>query len=64
MKLAQQTSHIKAHAIKQPGAAFDVGSSVMLHNHFERFCSQIKGAVSRNSAKLSNYKMPVKLRET
>ena len=24
----------------------------------------IKGAVSRNSAKLGNYKMPVKLRET
>ena len=26
--------------------------------------SGIKGAVSRNSAKLGNYKMPVKLRET
>ena len=26
--------------------------------------SNIKGAVSRNSAKLGNYKMPVKLRET
>ena len=25
---------------------------------------QFKGAVSRNSAKLGNYKMPVKLRET
>ena len=24
----------------------------------------VKGAVSRNSAKLGNYKMPVKLRET
>ena len=24
----------------------------------------LKGAVSRNSAKLRNYKMPVKLRET
>ena len=24
----------------------------------------VKGAVSRNSAKLENYKMPVKLRET
>jgi len=24
----------------------------------------LKGAVSRNSAKLGNYKMPVKLRET
>ena len=24
----------------------------------------IKGAVSRNSAKLGNYKMPIKLRET
>ena len=27
------------------------------------FCI-LKGAVSRNSAKLGNYKMPVKLRET
>ena len=26
--------------------------------------SSVKGAVSRNSAKLGNYKMPVKLRET
>ena len=26
--------------------------------------SLVKGAVSRNSAKLGNYKMPVKLRET
>ena len=26
--------------------------------------SGLKGAVSRNSAKLGNYKMPVKLRET
>ena len=26
--------------------------------------AKIKGAVSRNSAKLGNYKMPVKLRET
>ena len=26
--------------------------------------SKFKGAVSRNSAKLGNYKMPVKLRET
>ena len=25
---------------------------------------KLKGAVSRNSAKLRNYKMPVKLRET
>ena len=25
---------------------------------------RVKGAVSRNSAKLGNYKMPVKLRET
>ena len=46
------------------GAAFDVGSSVMLRNHFEWFCSQIKGDVSRNSAKLGNYEMPVKLKET
>ena len=27
-------------------------------------CTELKGAVSRNSAKLGNYKMPVKLRET
>ena len=27
-------------------------------------CGSIKGAVSRNSVKLGNYKMPVKLRET
>ena len=26
--------------------------------------SMLKGAVSRNSAKLGNYKMPVKLKET
>ena len=26
--------------------------------------TQLKGAVSRNSAKLGNYKMPAKLRET
>ena len=28
------------------------------------FVLLVKGAVSRNSAKLGNYKMPVKLRET
>ena len=28
------------------------------------YCDTIKGAVSRNSAKLRNYKMSVKLRET
>ena len=28
------------------------------------FSVALKGAVSRNSAKLGNYKMPVKLRET
>ena len=26
--------------------------------------TRVKGAMSRNSAKLGNYKMPVKLRET
>ena len=31
-------------------------------NEMTGFC--LKGAVSRNSAKLGNYKMPVKLRET
>ena len=31
---------------------------------FLTFLKLIKGAVSRNSAKLGNYKMPVKLRET
>ena len=29
-----------------------------------RLLFQVKGAVSRNSAKLGNHKMPVKLRET
>ena len=31
---------------------------------FDFYVTFIKGAVSRNSAKLRNYKMPVKLRET
>ena len=31
---------------------------------FDQVTLHIKGAVSRNSAKLGNYKMPVKLRET
>ena len=31
---------------------------------YERNTAAIKGAVSRNLAKLGNYKMPVKLRET
>ena len=29
-----------------------------------QFYRRFKGAVSRNSAKLGNYKMPVKLKET
>ena len=33
-------------------------------NYFNFFLLLFKGAVSRNSAKLGNYKMPVKLRET
>ena len=33
--------------------------------HHHEICQvKIKGAVSRNSDKLGNYKMPVKLRET
>ena len=35
-----------------------------LINRPTRITANIKGAVSRNSAKLGNYKMPVKLRET
>ena len=35
----------------------EVSITMLLTQHF-------KGAVSRNSAKLGNYKMPVKLRET
>ena len=31
---------------------------------FTEVLSGVKGTVSRNSAKLGNYKMPVKLRET
>ena len=32
--------------------------------NLEKIKKLLKGAVSRNSAKLGNYKMPVKLRET
>ena len=41
-------------------------STASLALRFPRACleAQFKGAVSRNSAKLGNYKMPVKLRET
>ena len=41
------------------------GTSVWLKLRFVRKKEQrIKGAVSRNAAKLGNYKIPVKLRET
>ena len=39
------------------------GSTLLFMLSLLSVCS-IKGAVSRNSAKLGNYKMPVKLRET
>ena len=40
--------------------------SPVLYSRAQLFEGQLvlKGAVSRNSAKLGNYKMPVKLRET
>jgi len=40
---------------------------LVYHSHWHSKPNQgleVKGAVSRNSAKLGNYKMPVKLRET
>ena len=43
--------------MKTTGEGWD-GTSLSAHAH------SVKGAVSRNSAKLGNCKMPVKLRET
>ena len=37
------------------------GLKIQVYSSIFRF---VKGAVSRNSAKLGNYKMPVRLRET
>ena len=37
---------------------------VEVQNLMKLGSSMLKGAVSRNSAKLGNYKMPVKLKET
>ena len=39
-------------------------SQIRNEPNFNRFKGLLKGAVSRNSAKLGNYKMPVELRET
>ena len=38
--------------------------NVQSNGKVKEFMELFKGAVSRNSAKLGNYKMPVKLRET
>ena len=38
--------------------------AVFMCCHWIKKPKRFKGAVSRNSAKLGNYKMPVKLRET
>ena len=40
------------------------GGSTLLFMLSQLSVCSIKGAVSRNSAKLGNYKMPFKLRET
>ena len=46
-------------------SAANDGSDTLLHE-FSRpvYFATLKGAVSRNSAKLGNYKIPVKLTET
>ena len=44
--------------------ATDVGSRSIVGSYVPVREMSVKGAVSRNSAKLGNYKMPVKLRET
>ena len=53
LPLASKVGKLASNAAKLPFQTKVVGKVV-----------QLKGAVSRNSAKLGNYKMPVKLRET
>ena len=43
---------------------YEVTKYVSLCKLARRSRARVKGAVSRNSAKLGNHKMPVKLRET
>ena len=50
-------------------AIISVDNLCLLHQykwpeHNQNTIAAIKGAVSRNSANLGNYKMPIKLRET
>ena len=47
---------------KQP--LLDYKSEILKKSKNWDFLKGFKGAMSRNSAKLGNYKMPVKLRET
>ena len=53
---------------KKRSFAHDWAQQKCFTNNLIDFCKEelliFKGAVSRNSAKLGNYKMPVKLRET
>ena len=44
--------------------AFCTFHSFLVEVQMKLGSSMLKGAVSRNSAKLGNYKMPVKLKET
>ena len=59
--------HTSVHVIIQAGSFISILAATkvnqMLRQYF-RSGRALKGAVSRNSAKLGNYKMPVKLRET
>ena len=62
--MGKMSPHIQATWIVILMQNLCVASKMSILFRIFAFLGFIKGAVSRNSAKLGNYKMPVKLRET
>ena len=62
-KIAVDVEQLPLVVLKHETCRIKRACKILLCHLFNK-CSAIKGAVSRNSAKLGNYKMPVKLRET
>ena len=64
ISVAESHNFLLAKSPQGGGARRNGGFRRLMISHFTCSIGLIKGAVSRNSAKLRNYKMPVKLRET